>query len=94
MIIPRISSTLLKAVSMDQLRSYWVKEHIDEVNREKLVEEQSKLYGHQEAIRVSRNYNYMKDTEELRHYVFNENLKEQRLLNSSTVRGIFIDRYV
>lgn len=94
MVIPRVSSTLLKAASMDQLRSYWVKEYIDEVNREKQVEEQSKLYGHQEAIRVMKNYNYMKDTEQLRYYAFNEGVKEQRLLNNSTVRGIFIDRYV
>ena len=94
MIIPRISSTLLKEVSMDQLRSYWVKNRIDEENREKLVEEQVKLIGHQEAIRIQRNVNYQKDTEELRQYAYYEGVKEQRLLAKSTVRGIFIDRYV
>ncbi len=94
MIIPRISSTLLKEVSMDQLRSYWVKEYIDEKNTVKHTEEQSKLYGHQESIRVMRNQNYQKDTEELRQYAFYESIKEQRLLSRSTVRGIFIDRYV
>ena len=94
MIIPRVSSTLLKEVSMDQLRSYWVKERIDEMNREKLVEEQSKLLGHQEAIRIMRNIQYERDTLDLRQYAYYEGLKEQRLLARSTVRGIFIDRYV
>lgn len=94
MVIPRVSSTLLKEVSMDQLRSYWVKARIDEMNREKLAQEQIKLYGHQEAIRIMRNQNYQKDTEELRQYAFFEGIKEQRLLARSTVRGIFIDRYV
>ena len=94
MIIPRVSSTLLKAVSMDQLRSYWVKERIDEMNREKLVEEQSKLIGHQEAIRIMRNIQYEKDTQDLRQMAYYEGMKEQRLLARSTVRGIFVDRYV
>jgi len=94
MIIPRVSSTLLKEVSMDQLRSYWVKERIDEMNREKLVEEQSKLLGHQEAIRIMRNIQYERDTLDLRQYAYYEGMKEQRLLARSTVRGIFIDRYV
>lgn len=94
MIIPRVSSTLLKEVSMDQLRSYWVKERIDEMNREKLVEEQSKLLGHQEAIRIMRNSQYERDTLDLRQYAYYEGMKEQRLLARSTVRGIFIDRYV
>lgn len=79
---------------MDQLRSYWVKERIDEMNREKLVEEQSKLLGHQEAIRIMRNIQYERDTQELRQYAYYEGMKEQRLLARSTVRGIFIDRYV
>lgn len=79
---------------MDQLRSYWVKERIDEMNREKLVEEQSKLLGHQEAIRIMRNIQYERDTLDLRQYAYYEGIKEQRLLARSTVRGIFIDRYV
>jgi hypothetical protein len=79
---------------MDQLRSYWVKERIDEMNREKLAEEQLKLIGNQEAIRIMRNVNYQKDTEELRQYAYYEGVKEQQLLARSTVRGIFIDRYV
>jgi len=41
-----------------------------------------------------RNYNYAKDTEELRQYVFSQNVYEQRLLNSYTVKGIFVDRYI
>jgi hypothetical protein len=94
MIIPRISSTLLREVSLDSLRSYWVKNTIDEDNREKLVEEQLKLLGNQEAIRIMRNVNYQKDTEELRQYAYYEGMKEQKLLARSTVRGIFIDRYV
>ena len=94
MIIPRISSTLLREVSLDTLRSYWVKNTIDEDNREKLVDEQLKLLGNQEAIRIMRNYNYQKDTEELRQYVYHESAKELKLLARSTVRGIFIDRYV
>jgi hypothetical protein len=94
MIIPRVSSTLLKSVSMDQLRSYWVKERIDDMTRERLREEQLKLIGNQEAIRIMRNIHYQKDTEELRQYAYYEGIKEQRLLARSTVRGIFIDRYV
>ena len=79
---------------MDQLRSYWVKERIDEMNREKLVEEQSKLIGHQEAIRIMRNIQYERDTQDLRQMAYYEGMKEQRLLARSTVRGIFVDRYV
>jgi hypothetical protein len=94
MIIPRISSTLLREVSLDTLRSYWVKNTIDEDNRERLVEEQLKLLGNQEAIRIMRNINYQKDTEELRQYVYHESAKELKLLARSTVKGIFIDRYV
>ncbi len=94
MIIPRVSSTLLREVSLDTLRSYWVKNTIDEDNREKLVDEQLKLLGNQEAIRIMRNVNYQKDTEELRQYVYHESAKELKLLARSTVRGIFIDRYV
>jgi hypothetical protein len=94
MIIPRISSTLLREVSLDSLRSYWVKNTIDEDNRQRLEEEQLKLLGNQEAIRIMRNVNYQKDTEELRQYAYYEGLKEQKLLARSTVRGIFIDRYV
>jgi hypothetical protein len=94
MIIPRISSTLLKEVSLDSLRSYWVKNTIDEDNRQRLEEEQFKLLGNQEAIRIMRNINYQKDTEELRQYAYFEGMKEQKLLARSTVRGIFIDRYV
>jgi len=94
MIIPRVSSTLLKEVSQDQLRSYWVKEHIDEMNRERLREEQLKLIGHQEAIRIMRNVQYERDTQDIRQYAYYEGVKEQRLLARSTVRGIFIDRYV
>jgi hypothetical protein len=94
MIIPRVSSTLLKEVSLDSLRSYWVKNTIDEDNRERLEEEQLKLLGNQEAIRIMRNVNYQKDTEELRQYVYHESVKELKLLARSTVRGIFIDRYV
>jgi hypothetical protein len=71
-----------------------VKNTIDEDNREKLVEEQLKLLGNQEAIRIMRNVNYQKDTEELRQYVYHESAKELKLLARSTVRGIFIDRYV
>jgi hypothetical protein len=94
MIIPRVSSTLLREVSLDSLRSYWVKNTIDEDNRERLVDEQLKLLGNQEAIRIMRNINYQKDTEELRQYAYFEGMKEQKLLARSTVRGIFIDRYV
>jgi hypothetical protein len=71
-----------------------VKNTIDEDNREKLVDEQLKLLGNQEAIRIMRNVNYQKDTEELRQYAYFEGMKEQKLLARSTVRGIFIDRYV
>jgi hypothetical protein len=94
MIIPRVSSALLKALSMDQLRSFWVRSYHDEINRETKVQEQIQLYGNQEAIRIMRNQNYQKDTEEIRQYQYVEGVREQRLLSQSTARGIFIDRYV
>jgi len=65
-----------------------------EKNREDNHEEQSKLLTLQETNRLLRNYNYQKDTEWIRNYEFYESIKEQRLLARSTVRGIFIDRYV
>jgi hypothetical protein len=65
-----------------------------EKNRETNYQEQSKLLALQESHRLLRNYNYQKDTELLRSYEFYESIKEQRLLAKSTVRGIFVDRYI
>lgn len=92
--IPRIPSTLLHEVTQVSQRYAEVQRHCAEQDREQNWEEQSKLLALQEANRLLRNYNYAKDTEELRQYVIGESIKEQRLLNSYTVRGIFIDRYV
>ena len=92
--IPRIPSTLLHEVSQVSQRYAEVQRFHAERNREQNWEEQSKLLALQEANRLLRNYNYMKDTEEIRQYVIGEGIKEQRLLNSYKVRGIFTDRYV
>lgn len=92
--IPRIPSTLLHEVSQVSQRYAEVQRYHAEKNREQNWEELSKLLALQEANRLLRNYNYMKDTEEIRQYVLSEGVKEQRLLNSYKVRGIFTDRYV
>lgn len=90
----RIPSTLLNEVSQESQRYAEVQKYHSERNREQNWEELSKLLAVQESARLLRNYNYAKDTEQIRQYVFTENLKEQRLLNSYKVTGIFIDRYV
>lgn len=90
----RIPSTLLNEVSQESQRYAEVQKYHSERNREQNWEELSKLLAIQESARLLRNYNYAKDTEQIRQYVFTENLKEQRLLNSYKVTGIFIDRYV
>jgi hypothetical protein len=92
--IPRIPSTLLHEVSQVSQRYAEVQRYHAEKNREQNWEEQSRILALQEANRLLRNYNYMKDTEEIRQYVLSEGVKEQRLLNSYKVRGIFTDRYV
>lgn len=92
--IPRIPSTLLHEVSQVSQRYAEVQRYHAEKNREQNWEEQSRILALQEANRLLRNYNYMKDTEEIRQYVLSEGIKEQRLLNSYRVRGIFTDRYV
>lgn len=94
MIVHRISSALLHEVSQQSQRHWEVRKYQAEQNREQNWEEQSKLLALQESRRLLRNYNYAKDTEALRQYVFGEGIREQRLLNSYTVQGIFIDRYV
>ena len=94
MVIPRISSTLLHEVSQVSQRYAEIQRYHAERDREQNWEELSKLLALQESHRLLRNYNYAKDTEELRQYVIGESIREQRLLNSYTVRGIFIDRYV
>jgi len=94
MVIPRVSQTLLREVSQVSQRSVEVTKYFAEKNREKNYQEQSKLLALQESHRLLRNYNYKKDTEFLNNYEFYESIKEQRLLARSTVRGIFVDRYV
>ena len=94
MVIPRISNTLLQEVTdvtyrLQAINAYKHKNDLDELHQEKV-----RLLSVQEAHRLLKNYNYMKDTEELRQYVFWESIKEQRLLRRSTVTGIFVDRYV
>lgn len=92
--IYKIPSSLLHEVSQISQRRAEVQKYYAEQNRQENDEEQSKLLATQESTRLLRNYNYAKDTEELRQYVVGENLKEQRLLNSYRVTGIFIDRFV
>ncbi len=94
MVIPRVSATLLYEVSQSSQRLAEVNKFQAEKNRENNYQEQSKLLALQEANRLLRNYNYQKDTEFLRNYEFYESIKEQRLLARSTVRGIFVDRYI
>ena len=94
MVIPRVSSTLLHEVSQFSQRLTEVSKYMAEKNRETNYQEQSKLLALQESHRLLRNYNYQKDTELLRSYEFYESVKEQRLLAKSTVRGIFVDRYI
>jgi len=94
MVIPRVSSTLLHEVSQFSQRLTEVSKYMAEKNRETNYQEQSKLLALQESHRLLRNYNYQKDTELLRSYEFYESIKEQRLLAKSTVRGIFVDRYI
>jgi hypothetical protein len=94
MVIPKVSSALLHEVSQWSIRNDQVQRWHAEKNREVNWEEQSKLLALQESHRLLRNYNYEKDTEWIRNYVFYESIKEQRILAKSTVRGIFIDRYV
>ncbi len=94
MLISRIPSTLLHEVAQYAQRWAAVQQYHAERNREQNFEELSKLLALQESNRLLRNYNYAKDTEEIRQYVIGENLKEQRLLNSYKVRGIFVDRYI
>ena len=94
MVIPRISNTLLQEVTdvtyrLQAINAYKHKNDLDELHQEKV-----RLLAIQEARRLLKNYNYMKDTEELRQYVFWESIKEQRLLTQNTVTGIFVDRYV
>ena len=94
MVIPRISNTLLQEVTdityrLQAINAYKHKNDLDELHQEKI-----RLLAVQEAHRLLKNYNYMKDTEELRQYVFWESIKEQRLLTQNTVTGIFVDRYV
>lgn len=94
MIVPRISSALLHDVTQYSQRHEQMHKYFSEMHRLQNYEEQSKLLAIQESHRLLRNYNYAKDTEEIRMYVANEALKEQRLLNSYRVTGIFFDRYV
>jgi hypothetical protein len=94
MVIPRVSSTLLNEVGHLSQRLAEINKYQAEKNRETNHQEQSKMLAVQEAHRLLRNYNYQKDTELLRNYEFYESIKEQRLLARSTVRGVFIDRYI
>jgi hypothetical protein len=52
------------------------------------------LLAIQEAHRLLRNYNYNKDTEFLRQYVFGESIREQRLVQRASAVGLNIDRYI
>ena len=94
MVIPRVSSTLLYEVSQVSQRMVEINKSIAERNREINEQEKAKLLSIQEANRLIRNYDYMKDTEFLRNYEFYESIKEQRVLARATVRGIFVDRYI
>lgn len=94
MIIPRISSTLLQEVSQHSYRVVALNDSIAERNREINQQELAKLVSAQEANRLLKNFNYMKDTEFIRNYEFYESIREQRLLARSTVKGVFLDRYV
>ena len=92
--IYRITNALLNEVSQWSQRHQYINDSIREKNNELNYQDQTKLLALQEASRLLRNYNYQKDTEELRAYEFGESIKEQRLLNRSTVKGVFVDKYI
>lgn len=94
MIISKIPTSVLHAATDIPRRYAEMIRYHAEKDREQNYEEQSKQLAIQESNRLLRNYNYAKDTEELRQYVFSQNVYEQRLLNSYTVKGIFVDRYI
>ena len=92
--IYRITNALLNEVSQWSQTHQYINDSIRERNKELNYQDQTKLLASQEASRLLRNYNYQKDTEELRAYEFGESIKEQRLLNRSTVKGVFVDKYI
>ena len=93
MIIPRISSSLLTAVSQWFQRHAAIQSFKVSLDRNEHYRQQVNILHLQESHRILRNYNYQKDTEALNQYYIEEYRKEFRLLGSYTVRGIFIDRY-
>lgn len=94
MIIPKVSTTLLREVSQETYRLQAMNLYEHKNDTDEFYQEKAKLLALQEAQRLLRNYNYMKDTVELNQYVFWESIKEQKLVQRNTVRGIFIDRYI
>lgn len=94
MIIHTVPSTLLYEVSQISHRLAAINTSIAEENKQKYYDDLERLLSIQEANRIMENYHYMKETEWIRQYEFAASIKEQRLLNRATVRGIFIDRYI
>ena len=94
MIVHKIPNALLyDAAQLSQrymaMNAYKHKNDLDDK-----YQERAKLLALQESHRILRNYNYMKDTEEINQFLHHESIKELRLLKAATVTGIFIDRYV
>ena len=54
----------------------------------------AKLMSIQEAHRLLKNHNYMKETEFLNQFAFAESIKEQRLIQRASSVGLYIDRYI
>ncbi|CAB4133576.1 hypothetical protein UFOVP257_298 [uncultured Caudovirales phage] len=94
MVIPKISHVLLKELSQYTYRAQAINAYKHKNDLDEQYKEKNRLLELQEFHRVIKNYNYMKDTEELRQYAFGESIKEQRLVQRSAVRGIFVDRYI
>ena len=94
MIIHRVPSALLTDYThvsqhLQMLAKY---KHEDFDHQHQL--DAAKLLSIQEGHRLLKNYNYMKDTEFLNQYAYNESVKEQNLIQRASSVGLYIDRYI
>ena len=94
MIVHKISNALLYEAAQLSQRFMAMNEYKHKNDLDDKYQEQARLLALQESHRLLRNYNYMKDTEEINQFLHHEKIKELNLLKAATVTGIFIDRYV
>ena len=94
MIIHRVPTALLTDYThVSQHLQMLAKYKQQDFDHQKQIEA-AKLVAIQEAHRLLKNYNYMKDTEFLNQYAFAESIKEQRLIQRASSVGLYIDRYI